>query len=52
MTVIVSDPICKSTKIGRYANNTPLFFAVQELIFIFANEETKMYYESSVSKRE
>jgi len=42
MTVIVSDPIYKSTKIGRYANNLPLFFAVQELISIFANEETKL----------
>ena len=28
------------------------FFAVQELITIFADEETKMYYESSISKRE
>ena len=37
MTVIVSDPIYKSTKIGRYANNLPLFFAVLKSFTIFAN---------------
>ena len=29
-----------------------LFFAVLNLISIFADEETKLYYESSISKRE